>query len=125
MGFRILDSRKDKKMSRMVRIVHTRIAHVAKVFTWNIVCQSPAASWLREKSFPFPSILLIAPDACMLRRAFYLPIIFLFSRPTAQVRSSTTMKLFFPLFAAAIAAPVSAEFYLKEQFNDDVSFTVM
>jgi hypothetical protein len=35
------------------------------------------------------------------------------------------MKLFFPLFAAAIAAPVSAEFYLKEQFNDDVSFAVM
>ena len=50
MGFRILDSRKDKKMSRMVRIVHTRIAHVAKVFTWNIVCQSPRFV-AREKSF--------------------------------------------------------------------------
>jgi hypothetical protein len=35
------------------------------------------------------------------------------------------MKLFFPLFAAAIAAPVSAEFYIKEQFNDDVSFVVL
>jgi len=29
------------------------------------------------------------------------------------------MKLFFSLFAAAIAAPVSAEIYFKEQFNDD------
>ncbi len=53
-----------------------------------------------------------------------MPIIF-FSTPTAEVRSSTTMKLFFPLFAAAIAAPVSAEFYIKEQFNDDVSFVVL
>jgi hypothetical protein len=35
------------------------------------------------------------------------------------------MKLFFSLFAAAIAAPVSAEIYFKEQFNDDVSFDVL
>ncbi len=35
------------------------------------------------------------------------------------------MKLFFSLFAAAIVAPVSAEFYFKEQFNDDVSFDVL
>ena len=74
----------------------------------------------REKSFRVPPILL--------RSAFllftYMPIIF-FSTPTAEVRSSTTMKLFFPLFAAAIAAPVSAEFYIKEQFNDDVSFVVL
>jgi len=59
----------------------------------------------------------------LLRRAFYLPIIIFIDQ--AEVRSSTTMKLFFPLFAAAIAAPVSAEFYLKEQFNDDVSFVVL
>jgi hypothetical protein len=33
-----------------------------------------------------------------------------------------TMKLFYSLFAAALAAPaVSAEIYFKEQFNDDVS----
>lgn len=31
------------------------------------------------------------------------------------------MKLLYPLFTAAIAAPVSAEVYFKEQFNDDVS----
>jgi hypothetical protein len=32
------------------------------------------------------------------------------------------MKLFYSLFAAALAAPaVSAEIYFKEQFNDDVS----
>ncbi len=35
------------------------------------------------------------------------------------------MKLFFSLFAAAIAAPVSAEIYFKEQFNDDVSVHVL
>lgn len=35
------------------------------------------------------------------------------------------MKLFFALFAAAVAAPVSAEIYFKEQFNDDVSFHVL
>ncbi len=35
------------------------------------------------------------------------------------------MKLFFSLFAAAIAAPVSAEVYFKEQFNDDVSVEVL
>ena len=75
----------------------------------------PAASWLREKSFrAFPS-------CC----ESFLPADHYFHRPTAEVRSSTTMKLFFPLFAAAIAAPVSAEFYLKEQFNDDVSFVVL
>lgn len=83
---------------------------------------SRPASWLKRNLFA-PSA---PPAACYVAaQSFFLPIIFFLSRPTAQVRSSTTMKLFFPLFAAAIAAPVSAEFYLKEQFNDDVSFAVM
>ena len=71
----------------------------------------------REKSFRVPPILL--------RRAFLPADHNFFPQTTAEVRSSTTMKLFFPLFAAAIAAPVSAEFYIKEQFNDDVSFVVL
>ena len=51
-------------------------------------------------------------------------IIFFKADPTLDLSSPNflTMKIFFSIFAAAVAAPVSAEIYFKEQFNDDVSF---